>query len=135
MKITIVVEDKFMSIDSVGVNFDFDVGPGIRVIQWTGSSGNIEYSDGRGNKDISDFAEFEHLIGEHTQALDSRAQALEAQELQDQEDRLDSMTWADKRRAEYPDIGDQLDALFHGSVFPEEMRILLQAVKDKYPKP
>lgn len=131
MKITIVVEDKFMSIDSVGVNFDFEAPEGIRVIHWDGSSGNIEYSDGRGNKDISDFTEFEHLIGLHEEALLLRARALEVEE----EDRLGAMTWADKRRAEYPDIGDQLDALFHSGVFPEEMRILLQAVKDKYPKP
>ena len=48
--------------------------------------------------------------------------------------------WANKEyqrtRAEaYPSIGDQLDALFHASVFPSEMASTLQAVKDKYPKP
>lgn len=39
-----------------------------------------------------------------------------------------------KRKAEYPAIGDQLDALFHAGVFPPEMAALIQAVKDKYPK-
>jgi len=39
-----------------------------------------------------------------------------------------------KRAAEYPPIGDQLDALFHAGVFPVEMAALVQAVKDKYPK-
>ena len=39
-----------------------------------------------------------------------------------------------QRAAEYPPIGDQLDALFHAGVFPEEMAAKLQAVKDKYPK-
>lgn len=39
-----------------------------------------------------------------------------------------------KRAAEYPAIGDQLDALFHAGVFPPEMAALIQAVKDKYPK-
>lgn len=38
------------------------------------------------------------------------------------------------RRAEYPSIGDQLDALFHAGVFPEDMAATIQAVKDKYPK-
>jgi hypothetical protein len=38
------------------------------------------------------------------------------------------------RRPEYPPIGDQLDALFHAGVFPEEMEAQLQAVKTKYPK-
>jgi hypothetical protein len=40
----------------------------------------------------------------------------------------------DKRRFEYPSIGDQLDALFHAGVFPAEMAARIQAVKDKYPK-
>lgn len=42
--------------------------------------------------------------------------------------------YKDQRRAEYPAIGDQLDALFHAGVFPVEMAAAIQAVKDKYPK-
>jgi len=38
------------------------------------------------------------------------------------------------RAAEYPAIGDQLDALFHAGVFPAEMAAQIQAIKDKYPK-
>ena len=38
------------------------------------------------------------------------------------------------RRVEYPDIGDQLDALYHAGVFPEDMANKIKAVKDKYPK-
>jgi hypothetical protein len=44
------------------------------------------------------------------------------------------LTYAQKRAAEYPPIGDQLDALFHAGVFPAEMAALVQAVKTKYPK-
>jgi hypothetical protein len=49
-------------------------------------------------------------------------------------------TWVDpnayktKRVAEYPPIGDQLDALFHAGVFPADMAAQIQAIKDKYPK-
>jgi hypothetical protein len=39
------------------------------------------------------------------------------------------------RQPEYPNIGDQLDALYHAGVFPKEMADKLKAVKDKYPKP
>ena len=39
-----------------------------------------------------------------------------------------------KRVAEYPSIGEQLDALFHAGVFPSDMAQKIQAVKDKYPK-
>jgi hypothetical protein len=47
---------------------------------------------------------------------------------------VDNRTYDEKRRSEYPPIGDQLDALFHAGVFPAEMAAKLQAVKDKYPK-
>ena len=40
-----------------------------------------------------------------------------------------------KRRDAYPDIGDQLDALFHAGVFPDDMAAKLKAVKDANPKP
>lgn len=39
------------------------------------------------------------------------------------------------RVAAYPPIGDQLDALFHAGVFPEQMAAQIQAVKDTHPKP
>ena len=45
-----------------------------------------------------------------------------------------SQAYKYKRAAEYPSIGDQLDALFHAGVFPEAMAAQIQAIKDKYPK-
>jgi hypothetical protein len=39
-----------------------------------------------------------------------------------------------QRAAEYPSIGDQLDALFHAGMLPRELTIQIQAVKAKYPK-
>lgn len=48
--------------------------------------------------------------------------------------RKNAIPYTEKRAAEYPSIGDQLDALFHAGVFPQEMAAKIQAVKDKYPK-
>lgn len=42
--------------------------------------------------------------------------------------------WELNRMAEYPSIGDQLDALFKAGAFPDDMAAQIQAVKDKYPK-
>ena len=39
-----------------------------------------------------------------------------------------------KRQFEYPDIGDQLDALYHAGAFPEDMAKQIKEVKDKFPK-
>jgi hypothetical protein len=47
---------------------------------------------------------------------------------------LQAPTYRELRAAEYPSIGDQLDALFHAGVFPPEMAAQIQAVKNKYPK-
>ena len=47
---------------------------------------------------------------------------------------VDANEYKQKRVLEYPSIGDQLDALFHAGVFPEDMAEQIQAIKDKYPK-
>jgi len=46
----------------------------------------------------------------------------------------DAKEYQRNRAGEYPTIGDQLDALFHAGVFPEEMAEKIQAIKNKYPK-
>jgi hypothetical protein len=50
------------------------------------------------------------------------------------QERYDNASYDIKRRWEYPDIGDQLDALYHAGVFPEDMATKIKTVKDKYPK-
>lgn len=50
------------------------------------------------------------------------------------ESTYETNTYQRDRASAYPSIGDQLDALFHAGVFPEEMAARLQAVKDLYPK-
>ena len=39
------------------------------------------------------------------------------------------------RKGQYPPIGDQLDALYHAGIFPDDMAAQLKAVKDASPKP
>lgn len=46
-----------------------------------------------------------------------------------------SQEYARNRAAEYPPIGDQLDALWKGGEAAAEMLAKVQAVKAKYPKP
>jgi hypothetical protein len=47
---------------------------------------------------------------------------------------VDPSAYKAKRRAEYPSIGDQLDALWKGGDAAAEMLATVQAVKAKYPK-
>ena len=55
-------------------------------------------------------------------------------ELKRLKDEYTASEYKRSRRLEYPDIGDQLDALFKAGVFPADMAAKIQAVKDKYPK-
>lgn len=59
--------------------------------------------------------------------------AQEKQAAQEHQDAL-KVEYKIKRAAEYPSIGDQLDALFKAGVFPADMTATIQAVKNKYPK-
>jgi phage baseplate assembly protein gpV len=47
---------------------------------------------------------------------------------------VDAHAYIAKRAAEYPSIGDQLDALWKGGAEAEAMLAKVQAVKNKYPK-
>ena len=47
---------------------------------------------------------------------------------------IDARAYIEKRRGEYPPIGDQLDALWKGGDAAAEMLAKVQAVKTKYPK-
>lgn len=42
--------------------------------------------------------------------------------------------WQALRADEYPSLKDQLDAMWKGGKAAEEMAVLVQAVKEKYPK-
>lgn len=47
---------------------------------------------------------------------------------------IDANAYKEKRMAEYPPIGDQLDALWKGGDAAAEMLAKVKAVKTKYPK-
>jgi len=64
--------------------------------------------------------------------IDETAIAAEITRLQAE---YDAKAYARSRAAEYPAIGDQLDALWKGGAAAEEMLAAVMAVKSKYPKP
>tara|TARA_R100000951_G_scaffold23977_1_gene20193 strand:- start:82 stop:402 length:321 start_codon:yes stop_codon:yes gene_type:complete len=45
-----------------------------------------------------------------------------------------TLTYADKRKAEYPSIGNQLDMIYHNGDGGATFQAAIKAVKDKYPK-
>ena len=47
---------------------------------------------------------------------------------------IPATTYDEQRKAEYPDIRDQLDALWKGGAEADAMKEIIQAIKAKYPK-
>jgi len=46
----------------------------------------------------------------------------------------DSKQYQRDRQPEYPDIGDQLDMIYHAGLGGDEFQEAIKAIKDKYPK-
>ena len=46
----------------------------------------------------------------------------------------DAVKYKDQRKEEYPEIGDQLDSLYHAGAFPADMAAKIKKVKDDNPK-
>ena len=80
---------------------------------------------------------FKHITGlgnvQFTPEEEKSRDAEEAQWKKEQEDYL-KVKYKDDRKMAYPEIGDQLDALYKAGVFPKEMADQIKAVKEKYPK-
>ena len=56
-------------------------------------------------------------------------------ELKKLQDEYDAQAYARARQPLYPDIGDQLDDLYHKGAFYTEMAAKIKKVKDDNPKP
>jgi uncharacterized small protein (DUF1192 family) len=79
------------------------------------------------------------LRGDDLEWLDTQQTQPTEAEIQAEITRLqaeyDAKAYARSRAAEYPAIGDQLDALWKGGAAAEDMLAAVMAVKSKYPKP
>ena len=51
-----------------------------------------------------------------------------------EQEQYDNVPYSEKRRREYPNMGDQLDDLYHAGIFSDEMAAKIKTTKDKYPK-
>jgi hypothetical protein len=74
----------------------------------------------------------DHLIGDKTAITKEQADAIRAQI---EQDRFDALTYAEKRRTEYPSILDYIDGVVKGDQAQIDAYIAAcLAVKSKYPK-
>ena len=72
----------------------------------------------------------DHLIPRNYRAItDAQANTIRNQE---QQDFLNSLTYAEKRLTEYPTFGEQFDKLYHEGY--DAWKESIKTIKDKYPK-
>ena len=77
-----------------------------------------------------DFSSFQYQSGQ-TPPTEKEAEA----KLAELEAEYDAQAYARARQPLYPDIGDQLDDLYHKGAFSTEMEAKIKKVKDDNPKP
>lgn len=87
------------------------------------------YKDSQGN--VFGFHETQEVPHGLTEISMTEVQQLVLAKTQKEQEKL---PYTEKRLAEYPPIGDQLDALWKGGVEAETMKAKIQAIKAKYPK-
>ena len=79
MRVTIIPEDGFVSVDGEGYS-DLDLSfmaPDVHAVQWYDTEGEVEYQDARGrivsNEDISDLTPYQPALDAWQAAKDAAA--------------------------------------------------------------
>lgn len=126
MRVTIVTGS--MLVNGSGFEFEFEMPNGIRAIQWYEDYGEIEYIKDMPNLIITDLSPYQYLID----AFNTEDQKHKDDAIQFEIERVESLTYADHRKAEYATTEDQLDDIFHNGI--EGWKASVQAVKDMFPK-
>ncbi len=83
--------------------------------------------------DAKVLAALTELLGSEEEAIANYDTMVAEQEAADVE--FEAKRYQQSRVNVYPDIGDQLDDLFHAGAFSDDMAAKIQAVKDAHPKP
>jgi hypothetical protein len=131
MNVCVVKEDRVVSVDGEGLNFDFDLPTNVWAIQWNGSTGEIEFNDGTPNEVITDFTAYQSLVDGHA----TEKQRLADVATQEATDAEAALTYADRRKAKY-DALNQFEMQFDDAVNGTTTWIdAINAVKAEFPKP
>ena len=139
--LTIIKDDKFVSVDGVGLNLDaVDLPANVHAVQWDGSAGWIEYNDGTNNEAISSIDAYSTITNDHAtlKAANETAATKAAEDLAALE-----ATYSWKRQHDattsYAEVGEQLDQLYKDMVAGKldttgTWATGIKAVKDAHPK-
>lgn len=144
MKIVIIPDDKLVGVDGEFTeNVDFTIDADIHALHWDGTAGVIEYKS-KTFEVFDDIAPYMHIVDAkyaldkvHADTTVAESEAMVAEEVAQRASAETAMTPIDKRRAEYPSIETQLEALYDArqgdSTTLLQLDALIQAARNKYP--
>jgi len=147
--LTIIKDDKFVSVDGVGLILDAVVLPAnVHAIQWDGSAGWVEYNDGTANVTIDSISAYSTITDDHatkktaneTAAAKAVSDKAAADKLAQDEQTALHATYGWKRQYDettsYASVGDQLDQQYKDAVNgTTTWKDGIAAVKAAHPKP
>ena len=134
MTLTIIKDDKFVSVDGEGLTLDAVVlAANVHAVQFDGTNGHIEYNDGTPNEAITSISAYSTITDDHATLKTANATAAsdKAAEQATAKATLEA-TYGWKREQEYPSITDQLDDIYHNGI--DGWKATIKVTKDKYPK-
>lgn len=143
MKLTIIEEDQIVCINGHCLRINFALDTAIHAVQWDGEKGEIEYKDGRLNEPIDNITSFQAIVDLYDielSRIEEQQRIQDEAEAQEQAERdAFELTYVYQRQQAYPEIGDQLDMLWHSMDAGEidksiEFYDAVRVVKDEYPK-
>jgi len=130
MNITIIKEDNVVVVDGEALNFTLDLEEYIWAVQWNGTTGEIEFSDGTPNQEITDFTRFQYLVD----AYNAEKQRVADEEAQAAIDAEAALTYAERRKAKYDQLNQfemQFDDQQDGTTTWVDT---INAIKQEFPK-
>ena len=112
MKLTIIPEDSFVSIDGVHMNFDFTINPNYHAVQWDGAKGFIETKKGP-DIVLKNIKAFHDIVLKHEKAVEQKIAEIAEQEaeqkaIQEEYDLPLNVWKRDMKAHELPDWAEDL---------------------------
>ena len=130
MTLTIIKDDKFVSVDGEGLILNAVVlASNIHAVQFDGTNGEIEYNDGTANEAITSISAYSTITDDH--ATLKAANDTAASDVAATQTALEA-TYGWKREQEYPAWQDQLDDIYNNGI--DAWKATIKVTKDKYPK-
>jgi len=132
--INVVTEDKVIVVDGVSVHYPYDHPSNLWAIQWDGSNGHAEWTDGPNTEITQSDADGYQTQWANAKSLNDAA----TQDAVDAADLAESSRikgYAELRKEAYPSLKEQLDMIYWDKINSTNLwQTALSTVKTTYPK-